>query len=297
MHLNYKKIHFVGSASGMAAGKHGCWQGPLALKNSADFCNQLQQHHIDFQWNTILKPEASTDEQLLATVAQHCKKLAMTVADLVAHQHFFTVFGGDHSCAIGTWSGVASAIKKQGDMGLIWVDAHIDGHTPETSPSGNIHGMPTACLLGYGYPELTHILGDFPKIKPEHLCLIGVRSFESGEVELLKRLKVKVYLMEEVQQRGLKVIMQEALNLVKKGTYAYGVSVDIDSLDPAEAPGTGCREPGGLTAQELLPALNLIAGDKQLIGIEIVEFDPSRDHNQMTEKLVAQLLLSLVDKH
>jgi arginase len=277
----------------MAAADSGCQQGPQVLKDSSLLKQMLQQNHIHSQWDAILTPSNVTQDKLI-TVSTHCKNLATSVAALVKANQFFTVFGGDHSCAAGTWSGAASAIEAQGDLGLIWIDAHMDSHTPETSQTGNIHGMPLAALLGHGFPELTQILFATSKLKPENLCLIGVRSFEEGEEELLKRLGVRIYYMDEVKKRGLKTIMQEAINLVTHRTYAYGVTLDIDSIDPSEAPGTGVKEPDGLSAVELCEAITLIAGDKRLIGTEIVEFDPKRDKDQMTEKLVGSLLLAMI---
>jgi arginase len=209
---------------------------------------------------------------------------------LVKQNNFFCVVAGDHSSAIGTWSGVYDAIHQQGDLGLIWIDAHMDAHTPETSPSGNIHGMPLACLLGYGYKNLISILQNAPKLKPENICLIGVRSFEEGEENLLKNLGVKVYFMDEVQSRGFKSVMQEATHHVKKNTAKFGVTIDIDAIDPIEAPGVDVPEPNGIRINELREGFQEIINDKKLLGVEIVEFDPHLDINQQTEKLVVSLI-------
>jgi arginase len=291
-----KIIYLLGSASGAAAPYAGCAHGPEALKQSP-FLAELSSSGLELHWVDILKPEApSALKPVALQVADHCRKLAMAVAALVEKDRFFTVLGGDHSCAIGTWSGVQSVTAKKGDIGLIWIDAHMDSHTPQTSETGNIHGMPLASLLGQGDSSLTEILGAAPKLKPEHVCLIGVRSYESGEAELLKKLNVRVYFMDEVKRRGLDEIMQEALNLVKAGTVGFGVTLDIDSIDPLEAPGTGVSEPDGLSAKKLTQALNKIAGDSRLLGIEIVEFDPHRDVDHLTEKLVPQFLRAMTVK-
>jgi arginase len=289
----HKTIHLVGSASGTAAPYSGCADGPLALKNSP-FLADLTTAGLDLKWNAILTPEFTGDKAQI--VAKHCQRLAESVAAIARQKTFFTVFGGDHSCAIGTWSGLHSVTQESGDLGLIWIDAHMDSHTPETSETGHIHGMPLASLLGKGAPAFTTILGPAPKFKPEHVCLIGVRSYESGEAELLKNLNVRVYFMEEVKRRGLAEILLEAHSLVNAGTIGYGITLDLDSIDPNEAPGTGVAEPDGLAAKELCAALNQIAGDKRLLGIEIVEFDPHRDVDHMTEKLVPQLLAAMLIK-
>ncbi len=288
---NTKKIYLIGSASGEAAPYSGCADGPEALKQSP-YMTSLSQLGLELEWVTILKPEGKSDNK--TTVANHCHALALAVAAVVSKDHFFTVFGGDHSCAMGTWSGVQSITREKGDIGLIWIDAHMDSHTPETSETGNIHGMPLASLLGHGDPIFTSLLGAAPKFKPEHVCLIGIRSFEIGEAELLKSLNVRIYYMEEVKRRGLDDILQEALGIVNAGTIGYGVTLDMDSIDPREAPGTGVSEPDGLAAKELSRALNKIAGDKRLLGIEIVEFDPHRDVDHMTEKLVPQFMAAML---
>lgn len=289
-----KTIYILGSASGAAAPYSGCEDGPKALQKSP-FMADLSRSGLDLQWVQILKPETSSDSKAIL-VTNHCQNLATLVADQIKKNHFFTVFGGDHSCAIGTWSGAKNALAEKGDLGLIWIDAHMDSHTPETSETGNMHGMPLASLLGHGDPALTELLGPAPKFKPEHVCLIGVRSYESGEAELLKRLNVRVYFMDEVKRRGLNEIMEEALSIVNAGTIGYGVTLDIDSIDPLEAPGTGVSEADGLSAKELCKALNKMVDDKRLIGIEIVEFDPHRDVDHLTEKLVPQFLSAMLVK-
>lgn len=294
MSLANKSIYLLGSASGVAAADAGCHDGPLVLKQSP-YLSQFLNNDVALNWGPIFETkQLASGETMLAVIAQHCKRLAEAVADAVNKKAFFTVFGGDHSCAIGTWSGVYSRLGSEGPIGLIWIDAHMDSHTPETSETGNIHGMPLACLLGQGDHLLTHLLDDKPKLLPQHVCLIGVRSFESGEAALLKQLNVRVFFMDEVKQRGLEAVMKDALAIATRGTVGYGVSLDLDSIDPIEAPGTGVGEPGGLSATELCQALRLVANDSRLIGAEIVEFDPHLDKNHATEKLVGRLLAAIV---
>lgn len=289
-----KTIYLVGSASGIAASSTGCGDGPEVLQKSP-YLNSLSDYGVKLQWQAMVKPPTVySSESILPLVIKHNQVLAETVANILQKKHFFTVFGGDHSCAIGTWSGAASVVSKHGDLGLIWIDAHMDSHTPETSMTGNIHGMPLACLLGYGNSDLINILTSSPKLKPEHVCVIGARSFEQGEEALLKLLNVRVFCMDEVYCRGLEAVMAEALSIVNKGTVGYGVTVDLDSIDPIEAPGTGVCEPDGLHAKELCAALRMVADDHRLLGIEIVEFDPHHDRNQMTEKLVGQLMAAMI---
>src|SRR5665213_879539 len=173
------------------------------------------------------------------------------MSTLLQQHKFVSVVGGDHSCAIGTWSGVYDAMHHLGDIGLIWIDAHMDSHTPETTPTNHIHGMPLACLLGYGYPTLTGVLHAAPKFKPENVCLIGVRSYEKGEAALLKHLNVRVFFMEEVQERGFEVVLAEAVQHVNQHTIGYGITLDIDAVDPLEAPGVDVPEPEGIHVKAL----------------------------------------------
>ncbi|MDR3476899.1 MAG: arginase [Gammaproteobacteria bacterium] len=289
MSSNLKTIQVIGAASGVAAPHSGCGDGPQVLQKSPFLSDAKSGLHL--HWASMLKPQVT--ESTLKTVTEFNQNLAREVAKLVQEKQFFTVFGGDHSCAIGTWSGVYSEVRKQGDLGLIWIDAHMDSHTPASSQTGNIHGMPLAALLGHGAPELTSIGTASAKLKPQHVCLIGVRSYEEGEAALLKSLNVRIYFMDEVEERGLDVIMKEAIEIANSGTVAYGITLDIDSIDPNEAPATGVSEAGGLSAQALCQALSQAAHDPRLIGTEIVEFDPHLDKNQKTEKLIPMLLAAM----
>lgn len=290
---NSKTIHMLGYASGLAAAPGSLsGEGPEVMRHSS-YLSALSKNDINLKWEEILPIEQPADSSKLAIIAAHCKKFAAQVYDVAKKKEFFTVIGGDHSSAIGTWSGAYHAIKNKGSLGLIWIDAHMDSHTPHTSLTGNIHGMPLACLLGYGMPSLINIFNNEPKIQPQHLCLIGVRSFERGEAALLKELNVRIFFIEEVKERGLDAVMKEAIKIVTKGTAGFGVSIDIDSLDPMDAPGTGVPEANGLRAKDLCDALSLLADEPKMMGVEIVEFDPHADKNNKTEKLIPSFIKTL----
>jgi len=201
------------------------------------------------------------------------------------------ILGGDHSIAIGTWSGAKAALQGE-DMGLIWIDAHMDAHTFETSPSRNIHGMPLAILLGYGEERLTNLENTYPKLMPENLCLIGTRSFEEGEAALLAQLGVQVYSVKDVQERGCTNVFQEVRH--KLSARRFGMSIDVDAFDPTEAPGTGISEPNGLKLQDIKEALQNLAQDPNFIALEIAEFNPHRDINNKTCQLVWQLATLII---
>lgn len=286
-----KEICLLGFASDVAGARRGSADGPFFMQKSACM-TALNKLGILFTWHDIIKPKQ--DRSILQIVASECQFLAQKIKNLVQKKQFFAVIGGDHSSAIGTWSGASYAIKDEGSLGLIWIDAHMDSHTPETSETGNIHGMPLACLLGYGDAKLTGILDETPKVKPEHVCLVGIRSYEPGEAALLEKLGIRIFYMDEIRQRGLDVVMRDAVSIAKTGTTHFGLSIDIDSLDPSDAPGTGTQEPNGIYAEEMYNALQHVAEDSQLIGIEIAEFDPHRDVDAMTEKVIVNMISSIL---
>ncbi len=176
-----------------------------------------------------------------------------------------------------------------GPLGLIWVDAHMDAHTPRTTPSGALHGMPLACLLGRGAASLTAI-AEHATLDPAHLCLVGVRSFESAEAVLLKRLGVRIFFMEDIAHLGLDAVMREAIAHVRKDTAGFGISIDLDAVDPGDAPGVGSPVAGGIGAAELTAACSRLALQSALTGIEIAEYNPRRDRHLATGGLVANIL-------
>jgi arginase len=278
------KLYLSGYASGVAGVNSHAGEGPSVIQQSS-FMREFDSH---YQWTAMFHPQQSGS--IDDVVGLSCVELAKNISELTRKHLRFCVVGGDHTSAIGTWSGVYDALHQEGETGLIWIDAHMDSHTPETSESGRLHGMPLACLLGYGYSSLTHILHAAPKIKPENVCLIGVRSFERGEAEFLASLNIKIYFMKEIRARGMAAVLKEAVDHVSAHTIAYGVSLDLDAIDPEEAPGVDVREPHGISAKDLTGALSEIAHDPKWIGSEIVEFNPERDNQHKTEKLIVSLL-------
>ncbi|MDQ8040115.1 MAG: arginase [Rickettsiella sp.] len=281
----------IGYASGLAANNPGCANGPLQLK-AHTFENVLLTKGIKSYWQAMLLPQP--EKTRLIQVAQLNTQLAMITYKLRKQKQLFIVMGGDHSSAIGTWSGLSAAEMYAGNsIGLIWIDAHMDSHTFDTTPSGNIHGMPLAALLGYGDDNLTKILSSQPKLKPEKVSLIGVRSFEEEEAALLYDLGVRIYKMPEIKERGLNVVLQEAITRAKQGTAGFGVSLDLDGIDPNDAPGVGVPEPNGILANDLCQVLTLLRREKQLFGIEIVEYNPYLDENHKTEQLIHKIVLSI----
>lgn len=277
----------IGAASGAGAPDPACAEGPDALRHFCVFHDMPMQH---VEWDAILRVPRDAQDTPLHAVTALGERLAAEVEAVLRAGNFPLVVGGDHSCAIGTWSGVHRALADRGPLGLIWIDAHMDSHTFATTPSGQLHGMPLACLLGHGDAALTTIDGAEAKLHPEHVCLIGVRSFEAGEAALLHRLGVRVFGMAEVRRRGLPAVFDEALTIVRQGTAGFGVSVDLDALDPEEEPGVVTPVPGGLRRAELSAALSRLRGDPAFVAMEIAEYNPRRNHKHATANAAGALV-------
>lgn len=283
-----KKIAIIGAACGRGAQINGCQDGPEVLR-ALDFFAPLHESGINYFWDNVLHLPCGTDGGALRAVSGMCHMLAERVAFSLRSGHFPLVIGGDHSCAIGTWSGVDEVIAEKGELGLLWIDAHMDSHTLDTTPSGAIHGMGLACLLGYGERELTGIGLPAPKLLPGNVCLLGVRSFEAGEAALLKALGVRVYGMAEIQQRGFAAVFDEALARVQRNTAGFGVSLDLDVLDPSEESGVGSPESGGIFKHELARAFHQLHHNPRFLAMEIVEYNPYLDCRFITANAACEL--------
>ncbi|MCE3232659.1 MAG: arginase [Rickettsiaceae bacterium] len=281
----------IGYASGYGAQIQSCKDASYSLQR-AGLAEYLNHFKIKAQWADIYNsPLENTNANNLALVADYCTNLRNQVTQTVDKGEFPVTLGGDHTMAIGTWTGVTNALSAQGKFGLIWLDAHMDSHTSDTSLSGAYHGMPLACLMGHGLDELR---SNPAALNPKHICLVGIRSFESGEAALLQRLGVRIFFMEEIRQRGLPAILKDALAIVKSGTKGYGLSIDLDVFDPKYAPATGSLADNGLSPEEVFPTLHIFAGDNQLKALEIAEYNPNLDKNSQTENLVKQLITSIL---
>ncbi|MDK9724333.1 MAG: arginase [Sterolibacteriaceae bacterium MAG5] len=282
----------IGVACGRGAGDPGCADGPDVLLQLGTL-RDLEQTDARLRWAPTLRVDAAAGDAL-AAVAGICGQVAGAVEAALAEDAFPLVIGGDHSCAVGTWSGARAHLGERGELGLIWIDAHMDSHTFQTSPSHSLHGMPLACLLGRGEPALTGLRFPGPKLLPQNVCLIGVRSFEWSEAALLRTLGVRIYFMNEVRERGLAEVFGEAVAQVNRETAGYGISLDLDALDPAEEAGVGTPVPGGLHRRELLAALDSVRADRRLLAMEVVEYNPHRDADHATARTIHDFVQSLL---
>lgn len=283
-------LNLLGFASGIAGNNQDCALAAWYLYYHPEWFQDLS-----ISWEGFIKATSvARGADVLGEVIKSVQDLSRAVLTIIQKQEAWSVIGGDHSCAIGTWSAVAHAHRQQGDIGLLWFDAHMDSHTPETSMTQNLHGMPLATLLGYGVPELCQLLDMQPKLKANNVCVIGVRSYEAAERQLLEQLGVRIYYMEEVQARGLRSVMLEAYARVTAHTCGFGISIDMDGIDPADAPGVGYREPGGLSGQALLDALSELPRHSRFLGVEITEYNPIRDIDNKTAHLLIEFLGTVV---
>ncbi len=242
-------------------------------------------------------PLAGDKLKYVREIHNACEQLAGEVQAILQADQLPLVIGGDHSIAMGSFAGAASFFKqREQTLGLIWFDAHADMNTPETTPSGNIHGMPLAVLLGYGAPELTNIAGFAPKLDPSLCVHVGARDIDPGERELIAKTGLKFFTMRDIDERGMSACMNDAIKIASRGTAGYGVTFDVDALDPGDAPGSGTLVRGGLTYREAHLAMEKIAEAGGMRSLEVVEINTALDVNNKTAELGVELILSALGK-
>jgi arginase len=250
--------------------------------------------HLD---RTQAIPEPGDKLKYLSEITAACEELARKVEEILKAGELPLVLGGDHSIAIGSIAGFASYCRQRSETpGLIWFDAHADMNTPETSPSGNIHGMPLAVLLGHGAPELQNVAGFTPKLDPKFCVHVGARDIDSTERDLVRKLGIRFITMREIDERGMSACMDEAIDLASRASGGYAVTFDVDALDPGDAPGSGTLVRGGLTYREAHLAMEKIAEAGGMRSLEVVEINTALDINNKTAELGVELILSGLGK-
>lgn len=275
--------------------RRGVDMGPSALRY-AGAIERLQDlnydiHDLgDISINRPDKYEDGTKLKNLEQVIEANETLAEMVDAEITKGRFPLVLGGDHSIAIGSLAGIS---KHYENLGVIWYDAHGDLNTSETSPSGNIHGMPLAVSLGLGHERLTNLYQYAPKVKPENIVIIGARSLDPGERELIREMGIKVYTMHEIDRMGMSRVMDEAIEYLKDRTDGVHLSLDLDGLDPTEAPGVGTPVLGGMTYRESHLAMEMLAESDLITSLEVVEVNPIIDEKNKTATLAVGLMGSL----
>jgi arginase len=242
-------------------------------------------------------PEGPRHAKYLPQIAATCQRLATLVEQVIDEDKAPLVMGGDHSIAIGTVAGLARHFrKKKKRMGLLWIDAHADMNTPQTSPSGNVHGMPLACSIGLGPEELAKLLGFAPKVHPRNVGLVGLRDVDILERPHVRESGVRAFTMRDIDERGLRSVMEEALGIVSDGTAGFHLSLDMDYVDPQYAPGVGTPVKGGATYREAHLAMEMICDSGQMVSMEVVEVNPVIDEVNRTADLAVELVMSALGK-
>lgn len=273
-------------------GKLGVDQGPTKL-NEMGMQKLLPTETVKHTIRVLPESEIRENEEHLKRVdgvLHTVTELAEVVHREISEKRFPLIVGGDHSMAIGTLAGLA----QTGPYGVIWVDAHADLNTGETSPSGNIHGMPLAAAMGMGDVRLTEVGGRDPKLSPGHLVYIALRDIDEGEMNEINRLGIKVITVEEVRTRGVDFIMQEALSYLRERVDRFYISFDMDSLDASLVPGTGTPVDGGLTEVEAKAILKEAMQAEDLVAVELVELNPALDRDDMTAQLAYRLCETII---
>ena len=298
-----KKIRVIGIPLDLGASRRGVDMGPSAVR-VAGLEARLEAigHVVEDAGNVAVaipeqKKEGDPHAKYLKEITATCTKHAELVLKTLEAGKVPVVLGGDHSIAAGTVSGVAEFFRRSNQrIGLVWIDAHADINTPQTSPSGNVHGMPLAAIVGLGPPELANIFGFFPKVAPENCVLVGVRDIDETEKENIRRAGIEVFTMRDIDERGMRTVIEEALRIAGRDTAGYHISLDMDWIDPEDAPGVGTPVRGGATYREAHLAMEIIADHGRMTSFEVVEVNPVIDEHNRTAVLAVELTLSAFGK-
>jgi arginase len=298
-----KQIRVIGVPLDLGQSRRGVDMGPSAVRVAGlEARLEAVGHIVEDGGNVAVaipeqKKEGAAHAKYLKEITATCSKSAELVMKTLEAGKVPLVLGGDHSVAAGTVAGVAEFYRKQNQkIGLIWIDAHSDMNTPETSPSGNVHGMPLAAIMGLGPNELGNIFNFSPKIHPENCVLVGIRDVDAHEKENIRRAGVEVFTMRDIDERGMRSVMEEALRMAGRGTAGYHVSLDMDWIDPEDAPGVGTPVWGGATYREAHLAMEIISDHGRMLSMEIVEVNPVIDEHNQTADLAVELALSAFGK-
>ncbi len=298
-----RKIRVIGVPLDLGQSRRGVDMGPSAVRVAGLEARLEELGHIVEDGGNVAvaipeqKKEGDPHAKYLKEITATCTKQADLVIKALEEGIVPLVLGGDHSVGAGTVSGVAEFFRRQNKkIGLIWIDAHTDINTPESSPSGNVHGMPLAAIMGLGPPELANILNFSPKVSPDNCVLVGVRDIDAIERENVRRSGIHVFTMRDIDERGMRNVMETAVRIAGDGTAGYHISLDMDWVDPEDAPGVGTPVRGGATYREGHLAMEIIADHGQMLSFEIVEVNPVIDEHNRTADLAVELALSAFGK-
>lgn len=301
--MRHSHIAIIGVPLDLGAGRRGVDMGPSAVRvaNLNSRLSELGYEVEDLGNVPVAQPESHPEGHPQAKYLPQITETCVHLADLVEKQMEAgmcpLILGGDHSLAVGTVAGVSEHFRKRGEkLGMIWIDAHTDMNTPATSPSGNVHGMPLACCIGLGPKELTNIFGYSPKVAPQNVALVGIRSVDDQERDNVQRSGVHAFTMRDIDERGMRSVIEEAIDIAGAGTAGFHVSLDMDAVDPREAPGVGTPVRGGITYREAHLALETLCDTGRMTSMEVVEVNPVIDEVNRTAVLAVELVMSAMGK-
>ena len=296
-------VQLLGVPMDLGGGLRGVDMGPSAIRIAGlrERIQALGRACDDLGNVPVSRPETRNPgnprARFLSEIAHCCRRLRDRVQRVLDNSGLPLVVGGDHSIACGTVAGISSWFHERGEkIGLIWVDAHADMNTPETSPSGNVHGMPLAACLGFGAEELVSLGKRTPMVDARNAALIGIRDLDDGERALVKQSGIQAFSMRELDILGMDRVMERAIETASQGTAGFHLTFDLDACDPREAPGVGTPVSGGITQREAHLLMEHAWESRSLLGLELTEINPILDSTNRTAELAVQLALSALGK-
>ncbi|HKD99848.1 MAG TPA: arginase [Planctomycetota bacterium] len=297
-----RDVRLIGIPMDLGAGRRGVDMGPSAIRYAGIDAKirALGHSFSDAGDVTVPIPEVrapGSGPKYLREIVRVCQRLAYRVERILDEGACPLVVGGDHSIAVGTITGIAASLRKRGEKpGLIWVDAHADMNTPDTSPSGNVHGMPLSVVLGMGAPELVGLGGFAPKLDPRNVALLGIRDLDPAERDIVRQSGIRAFTMRDVDELGMSRVMREAIALANDGTAGFHLSFDLDGLDPEIAPGVGTPVRGGIGFREAHLLMEMVSDSGRMLSLEATELNPILDTKNRTAELVVDLIGSAFGK-
>jgi arginase len=294
-----QKVRIIGVPMDLGQSRRGVDMGPSALRGAGlqPSIKKLGLQVEDIGNLSVKQPEempvGEKRAKYMQEIAETCGDVATAAEKALSEGFLPLVLGGDHSIAAGVAAGVANYFRKdKKQIGYLWLDAHGDMNTPESSPSGNVHGMPLAAIMGYGAPELVDLLGFKPKAEPGNIVIVGARDLDAQERKIVKKSGIHVFTMRDIDERGMREVMADALKYAMDDTAGIAVSLDMDFVDPSDAPGVGTPVRGGVTYREAHLAMEMIADTESMVSLEVVEINPILDEHNRTALLGVELVLS-----
>jgi len=302
--MNASRIAIIGAPVDLGQGRRGVDMGPSAVR-VAGLGRRLGElgydvadlGNIPIAQAESVRDSGPADARFLRQIASACASLGELVTQCFDRGQIPLVLGGDHSIAAGTVAGVSRFFRQSNrKIGLLWLDAHADMNTPQSSPSGNVHGMPLACCAGVGPEPLANLFGFCPKVDPANIALVGIRDVDELERGMVREIGVRAFTMREIDERGMHAVLDEAISIVSAGTAGFHLSLDMDFLDPEYAPGVGTPVRGGATYREAHLAMEIACDSARMLSIEVVEVNPVIDEVNRTAELAVELMLSAMGK-